>query len=253
MFNRHSLKLAGHVLVVAAISVTACQRNQPPSSPNVTTTGAQSRESGLWVSGWSYYFRPIKAGVPTDADKGKEVWRDLFSGMARDEKTRELLTRLHGGWPAEFVVVDAKQTKDESAFKAPPSDGVAVVLRVVDINRKEVKTKAGPIPFREIAFGHVVRIKDAVIAELPLGKEEPLAGDALDLAIEDYVLRHAPGWVARRGTGPDTSFEDDQQLRRSVEDAKVPASVEDQRRELDQKIKDYADRARAYYGTKGKP
>jgi hypothetical protein len=191
--------------------------------------------------------------MPTDADKSKEVWRDLFPGMAKDAKTRELLTRLHGDWPAEFIVVDAKQAKDKSAFKAPPSDGIAVVLRVADINHKEVQTTAGPVPFREIAFGHVVRIKDAVIAQLPLGKEEPRPGDALDLAIEDYVLRHAPGWVARQGTGPDTSFSDDEQLRRSAEDAKLPTDVEDQRRELDEKIKVYADRAKAYYGAMRKP
>jgi hypothetical protein len=173
--------------------------------------------------------------------------------MAKDPTTRELLTQLHGGWPAAIVVVDAKQTKDQAVFKAPPPDGVAVVLRVAELNLKEVKTIAGLVPFREIAYGRVIRVKDAVIAELPLGNEEPTPGDALDLAVEDYVLRHAPGWVARRGTGPDTSFVDDEQLRRSAEDAKMPPGVEVQRRELDQKIKDYADRAKAYLGAVRKP
>jgi hypothetical protein len=158
--------------------------------------------------------------------------------MAKDAKTRELLTQLHGGWPTELIAVDAKQAGDKAALKAEPPVGRAVVLRVADLNHKEVKTKAGPVPFREIVFGRVIRIKDAVITSLPLGSEEPLPAGALDLAIEDYVLRHAPGWVARPGPGPDTSFADDEQLRHSAEDAKLPLNVEDQRRELDQKIKD---------------
>ena len=256
MLNCQSLKRAGQMLFVVAVGATACQRNQPaqpPPSPSPAPTGTQSRESAFWVSGWGYYLRPIEAGKPTDADKSKAVWSNLFSGMSKDAKTRELLTRLHGGWPTELTVVDAKQAKDQSAFKAQPPDGVAVVLRVADLNLKEVKTRAGPVPFREISYGLVIRIQDAVIAELPLGKAEPLPEEALSLAIEDYVLRHAPGWVARRGTGPATSFADDEQLRRSAEDAKLPPSVEDQRRELDQKIVDLANRSKDYYGAMRKP
>lgn len=256
MLSLQSLKRWGQVLLLLAVGTTACQREQPPQpppSPGLASTGTLSRDSAFWVSGWGYYLRPTGAGKPTGADKSKEVWSDLFSGMSKDAKTRELLTRLHGGWPAELIVVDAKQAKDQSAFKAQPPDGVAVVLRVADLNLKEVKTIAGPVPFREISYGLVIRIKDALIAELPLGKAEPLPEEALSLAIEDYVLRHAPGWVACRGTGPATSFADDEQLRRSAEDAKLPPSVEDQRRELDQKIKDLANRSKDYYGAMRKP
>ena len=256
MLNRQSLKRAGQMLVLVAVGATACQRNQPPPpppSPSPASTGTQSRESAFWVSGWGYYLRPIGAGKPTDADKSKEVWGALFSGMSKDAKTRELLTRLHGGWPAVLIVVDEKQAKDQSVFKAQPPDGVAVVLRVADLNLKEVKTKAGPVPFREISYGLVIRMKDAVIAELPSGKVEPLPEEALNLAIEDYVLRHAPGWVARWGTGPATNFADDEQLQRSAEEAKLPASVEDQRRELDQKIEGLASRSKDYHGAMRKP
>ncbi len=251
MFRQQYVRRARLVLLLLATGVMGCQRNQPPlppSSPS-STEGTQSREDAFWVSGWTYYLRPIKSGAPTDADKGKEVWRDLFPGMAKDAKTRELLTRLHGGWPTELVVIDAEHTKDQAAFKAMPPEGVAVVLRVADLNRKDVKTNAGPVPFREITYGRVIRIKDAVIAELPLGKKEPLPEEGLSLAIEDYVLRHAPGWVGRWGTGPGTSFDDDQRLGHSADEAKLPVGVEDQRRELDQKIKNYTDNAVAYYGA----
>ena len=256
MASRLSLKGTGRLLFLLAVGITACKPSQPsPSSPSPgpEPAGTQSRDDTFWVSGWTYYLRPIDQGTPTKPDKSQEVWRDLFSGMARDVKTRELLTRLHGGWPAEFVVIDAKQAKDPSAFKAPPQAGIAIVVRVADLNLKDVKTKFGATPFREIAYSRVIRIKAAEIAELPLGKEEPEPEGALSLAIEDYVLRHAPGWVARWGTGPGTSFEDDQRLARSADEAKLPASVENQRRELDQKVKDYSDRARAYYGAMRKP
>lgn len=256
MLSQQPLKRAGQVLFLLAAGATACQRSQPPQpppSPVPATTGAASSDSAFWVSGWTYYLRPVQPGAAADADKGKGVWRNLFPAMAKDAKTRELLTRLHGGWAAELIAVDSKQAKDKSAFKAAPLDGVAVVLRVADLNHKAVETKSGPVPFREIAYSRVIRIKGAGISGLPLGRKEPLPGEALDLAIEDFVLRHAPGWVARQGPGIDTSFADDEQLRRSAEDSKLPPNVEDQRRELDQKIKEYADRAKAYYGAMSKP
>lgn len=256
MLGRQSSKRWGPALLLLAVGSTACRREQPaqpPPAPGPTSTGTLSRDSAFWVSGWSYYLRPIGTGKPTEADKSKQVWGDLFSGMSKDAKTRELLTRLHGGWPAEIVVVDAKQAKDQAASKAQPPDGVAVVLRVADLNLKEVKTKVGPVPFREVSYGLVIRMKDAAIAELPSGKVEPLPEEALSLAIEEYVLRHAPGWVARWGTGPSTNFADDEQLRRSAEEATLPANVEDQRRELDQKINDLANRSKDFYGATRKP
>ena len=97
-----------------------------------------------------------------------------------------------------------------------------------------------------ITYARVIDIKDAVILgsldELPSGPaKEPAPGEPLDLAMQDYILRHAPGWVVRGG--PVLASEDE----------KLPASVEDQRRELDQQIKDYADRAKVYFGARREP
>ena len=72
-------------------------------------------------------------------------------------------------------------------------------------------------------------------------KSEPSPGGPLNLAMEDYVLRHAPGWVVIGGP----VF--------AAEGEKLPTSVEDQRRGLDRRIKDYADHAKAFYGARRKP
>src|SRR5262245_3033018 len=133
MLRRRSWKRVSLVLLLLAVGATACQRNQP-APPSPVVTGSQSFDTAFWVNGWGFYLQPIKPGEKEGADKSKVVWRDLFAGMAKDPKTRELLTRLHGGWPAEIVVVDAKQATDQAAFKTPPPDGTAVILRVADIN-----------------------------------------------------------------------------------------------------------------------
>src|SRR5262249_59717726 len=96
-----------------------------------------------------------------DADNAKEVWRDLFSGMAKDAKTRDLLRRLHGDLPVELVVLDAKQAEDQAVLMAPPPDGTAIALRVADVTQKEEKSKAGTVPVRVIAYSRMILIKDA--------------------------------------------------------------------------------------------
>jgi hypothetical protein len=53
--------------------------------------------------------------------------------------------------------------------------------------------------------------------------------------MEDYVVRHAPGWAVISGP--------------FFEHEKLPSSVEEQRRELDQRINSSADHTKAYYGA----
>lgn len=249
MFNRNSVHRVATTFLLLIVGVAACQRNQPsqPSpSPNPAPVAIQPRENAFWVSGWTYHLRPLKADAPADSDNAKKLWPELFTGMAKDAKTRELLTRLHGGWPTEFIVVDAKQAADKDAFKAPPSEGTSIAMRVADIKLTEEKSKAGPIPVREIAYARVIRIKGATVPSsldqlAADSKEEPLAGGPLGLAMEDYILRHAPGWIVRGGP----YF--------ASEDEKLPASAEDHRRSLDRRLKEYEDRAKAFYGTPPKP
>lgn len=218
----------GFMLLFAA-GVAGCQQN-PSSQPSASFS----------ASGWTYHLRSLKPDAAADAGKAKEVWRDLFPGMAKDPKTRDLLKQLYADLPVQFVVLDAKQAEDKAALMAPPPEGSAIVMRVADISHSEEKSKAGTVPVRVIAFGHAVLIKDAA----PPGsldalagdmKEEPSGGKALSLAMEDYVLRHAPGWVVISGP--------------FFEDEKLPASPEVQRQDLDRRIKEYADHAKAFFGA----
>lgn len=214
--------------------------------------GTQNFSKAMWVTDWTYFLRPIAGDETTAADEAEKVWRDLFSGMARDGQTREVLTQIHGDWPAQLLVVDPKDVGDDEHFRALPPEGVAIALRVADLDHQVVTTSSGPVPFRRISLGYVVHIQDANISGLTLDREEPLPGEALELAIEEYVLRHAPGYVARFGTGPNVSFDDVERLGRSAEEAQMPASVAEQREALDQKIEDYSAKFKAYYGVTGK-
>ena len=63
-------------------------------------------------------------------------------------------------------------------------------------------------------------------------------GGPLGLAMEDYVQRRAPGWAVIGGP--------------FFEDEKLPASVEEQRRDLDKRIKEYEDHAKAFFGARRK-
>jgi hypothetical protein len=245
---RSKLGLSRVVLLLLAVgvSVAGCQRNQPsqPSSPpSPAPESTQPYTTSFSASGWTYHFRPLKPDAPANADKAKEVWSDLFPGMAKDADTRDLLRRLHADLPVELVVLDAKQAEDQAILMAPPPDETAVAMRVADISHNEEKSNAGTVPVRVIAYSRVILIKDAA-APGNLGalaenmKDEPSPGGALNLAMEDYVLRHAPGWAVIGGP--------------VFKDEKLPPSAEEQRRDLDQRIKDYEEHAKAFFGARRK-
>jgi hypothetical protein len=163
--------------------------------------------------------------------------------MAKDPKTRDLLRHLHADLPVAFVVLDAKQAEDDTALITPPPEGYAIAMRVADVGHEEKKSGASAVPMTVIAYGHVILLRDAQASAAPdaLGalaenwRKEPSPGGPLNLAMEDYVLRHAPGWTAIGGP--------------FFEGEKLPHSVDEQRRELDQGIKAYAEHAKAYYGA----
>jgi hypothetical protein len=239
MLGRRAWTSVGLLLLLAFAGATGCQRNQPPAGP--PADAAQPYSTSFSARGWSYHFRPVRPGAAADEGKAREVWRDLFPGMAKDPKTRELLDRLHAGLPVALVVLDAKQAGDDEALRAPPPDGYAIAMRVADLSRKEERSGANAVPVRVIAYGHVVLVEDAARGAAPnLGalaeelKSRPLPGEPLSLAMQDYVLRHAPGWAVLGGP--------------ISPDEKLPAGVKEQRQDLDRRIKDCAERAAAYYG-----
>ena len=234
------------LFVAAGAGVAGCQRGQPPqpSPPPGPAPGAtQPYSTSFSASGWTFHLRHLKPDAPADADKAKEVWRDLFPGMAKDAKTRDLLRQLHADLPVELVVLDAKQAEDKAVLMAPPPDGTAVAMRVADLTQTEEKSKEGAVPVRVIAYSRVILMKDAaapgnVGALAENMKDEPSPGGALGLAMEDYVQRHAPGWAVIGGP--------------FFENEKLPASVEEQRKDFDQRIKGYADHAKAFFAARRK-
>lgn len=259
MLSRNRVSWIGSLLLLATPLGTGCQPTPPPPLPSVTNLKQDSSlDSAFRVSDWNYYLLPIQPGMEVDAEEVQRVWRNLLSGMAEDKQTRELLTRLHGGWPTEFIMVDAPQAQDREVFRAPPGDGISIAMRVADIELKEVETRRGTVPIRVIDYGLVTRIRDthetsldfsSLEQPLPQRGDEPLPGDPLDLAMEDYILRHAPGWVLRRGPA---FVMDPQILIQDAEAEKLPANVDEQRRELYEKFQLCEDRAKAYYGIPSK-
>jgi hypothetical protein len=163
-----------------------------------------------------------------------EIWRDLFPRMAKDEATLDLLNRLHGDHPVAFIVVDGKAARDNTLMTAPPPEGYAIVIRVGDLQMCTEKTSAGILSFRDIAYSRVTDIKDALQSpSAEATTKEPLPDEALTLAMDDYLLRHARDWV--RG-GP--IYQEDE----------VPAKSEDRRADLNRRIEAAAPQAKAFYG-----
>lgn len=139
-----------------------------------------------------------------------------------------------GDLPVEFVVVNEKSAADNAVLMGPPSEGYAFAFRVGDLRTFSQKTDVGEIWFRDIAFGHATLIKDAVASNAAEGLKEPSPGQALSLAMKDYIFRHAADWVIG---GP--LFE---------KDFKAPAPAAERRADLDRRLQEYEDSAKAFYG-----
>jgi hypothetical protein len=95
-----------------------------------------------------------------------------------------------------------------------------------------------------IAYSRVILMKDAAApgnlgAQAENMKDEHSPGGPLGLAMEDYVQRHTPGWAVIGGP--------------FFEGEKLPASIAEQRRDLDQRIKEYEDHAKAFFGARRQP
>jgi hypothetical protein len=231
-------------LLLAACSISSgCGKGSTPAATPYTYTTSFSARN------WAFHLRPVGTVGAAARASAEDTWRDLFPRMAKDQDTLQLLRRLHGGLPVEFVVVDPKAAADDEAMKAPPRERFAFVMRVGDLRTYTKTTPAGEIIFRVIAYSRVAHIKDAsrsppMDVEGALGKvvdalkEEPRPGEALGLAMDDYMLRQAPDWAIG---GPIV-----------MEDQELPGAGE-RRADLDRRIQAYAEHASAYYGALRKP
>ena len=103
-------------------------------------------------------------------------------------------------------------------------------------SREPLKPKGGRprVPDRD-ARGDVRGAPASAVPDLATAFNAPSPFQALTLAMEDYVLRHAPDWVIGGAT-----FEKDRE---------VPAQAAERRADLERRIQDYAERANAAYGA----
>lgn len=243
------------ICVVGGIAAGGCGKSSPPVGPAAPPAPAsaapQQPYSTYLFSNAKAHLRPLNSDAPVDAEKAKVIWRELLPGMVADEKSRELLRLLHGDLPADLVLIDAAQAEDQDAMAARPPQGVAVAFRVADkiVSEEKLKRGANPVPVRVVNYCQVVLIENAATKSAP-NMASAMSGmtnvfkdlhpvEPLYLLMEDYVLRHAPGWI----------------LIRDVSDAEpeLPASVEEQRRDLDLRIQAFAERAKTYYDSLRKP
>jgi len=244
-------------LLVVGVGAAGCRRNPPPptvptASPAPAPAAPEPYHSFFFSNAFAH-LRPLKPESKADAEKAMAVWRELLPGMVADEKSQELLRKLHGDLPAKLILlIDVKRPEDGEAWatlwKAPPPDGLAVAFRVTDsiVADQLLKIGSPKVPARVVDYCQVVLIKDAATKSASTDVASATSGmmnvfkdlppvEPLFLLMEDYVLRHAPGWILIRGL--------------SDEEPELPASVEEQRRDLDQRIKSYAERGKTYYDT----
>jgi hypothetical protein len=164
--------------------------------------------------------------------------------MAQDPATHDLLQRLYGGLPVEFVVLDKGDATDNALTK-PPGEAFAVALRVANLGSEKKNPFDRETLFGLIALGRATLIRDAEAPEAgSLGdvlpnhskamQDRPSDGEAWNLAVEDYMLRHETGWLV--GGGP--SFDPLKEL---------PKSPQEHRADLDGRIQAYVESAAAYY------
>jgi hypothetical protein len=186
----------------------------------------------------SYYLRPVPTDQPGPRPTAQEAWDGLFPGMAADPATRDLLQRLYGGLPVEFVVLDKEAAANDTALTGPPREGFPVALRVANLGTHgDAETIFGLIN-----LGRATLIKDMASPETTEGvvglikamQERPLDGEAFDLAVEDYLLRHGTGWLVVRG-------------RVLVNGAKLPNDPREHRADLDRRIEAFATKSADYY------
>ena len=185
---------------------------------------------------WSYYLRPVPTQDPGPRPTAEAAWKELFPGMAADPATRDLLQRLCGGLPTEFVVLD-NEASDNALTKTPP-EGFAISMRVINLGSHKAKTVEGETLFGLIALGRATLIRDAgsagdVAGLLKAMTDRPSDGESFGLAVEDYMLRHGTGWFVVGGP--------------IFEQGKLQQDPHEHRADLDRRIQAFAEKSADYY------
>ena len=252
--NRRVILLSGLALLalVLLVGTTAYLSgwwpHRTPLGLGPATLQFAPRSDSFSARNWSYYLRPVPTEKAGPGPTAEEAWKNLFPGMAADRATHELLGRLYGGLLVEFEVLDKEASDD--ALRKPPREEFAIAVRVASLGTHTEKTADGETLFGLIALGRATHIKDAVS---PPGKDigdaladmtkmiadRPSDGEAFDLAVEDYMLRHQTGWLVVGGP----VFQQDQ----------LPRSEKEHWADLDARIKAFSEKSADFFdGIRGK-
>jgi len=204
--------------------------------PGLVSVHVTPHSESFFARNWSYYLRAVPAENPGPRPTDEAAWKELFPGMAADPATRDLLQRLCGGLPTEFVVLD-NEASDNALTKTPP-EGFAISMRVINLGSHKAKTVEGETLFGLIALGRATLIRDAgsagdVAGLLKAMTDRPSDGESFGLAVEDYMLRHGTGWFVVGGP--------------IFEQGKLQQDPHEHRADLDRRIQAFAEKSADYY------
>jgi len=216
------------------LNAEARRRNPEPTPP-----GPLMARPATW--GWPVHLIPISLDADAQRQDPEKVWNDLFAGVAADPVSAKLFRELMGGARVQLETTTAT-TYDDPTMREPAGAGFDVVFRFRSTysGKKAIHPTAdGPVPYLFGRVGHAA-----------FGPQEFFAGDAasefdaLNLVIEDHVLRQASGWRFVHSTSP----QDDILAQR-----KQPKTLEELRADLNRRIREYTQRYRSFRSSQAKP
>lgn len=222
---------------------------EPAPGPTPARRKAIQAHEGS-VGGAAYLVRLDAEAPPKPADA---FWDGLFPAMAADPETAACLKRLFGGLRVELAVLDKPPAKDDPIWEKKPGPGFDVVLRVCNKGEHQTQTTDGMAgEGRSVKVAYLVgSLSFGCVVDADRPPDVPKAGDggivlppkakeAVELAVADYLLRHAAGW---RGLHVG-SFGEQAEFDRVA--ASHDKTADQRRKALDARIDDYAKRYRAF-------
>jgi len=240
---------AWYYLPMKALPVVAPQ----PVKPRTIVLVHESRST----PGNNAYLLPIKAGADESRQSPEKLWKTLAIDMAKDPETQKLLQKLFGGLRVKFVGQTGNGHDRTFADKEEVDAGNDVEL-VLCLNESDYVNKRldeGQVFHYAVSSADVLAVVHVEVLKeekgpVAQGEDEmtfaPDAGEAMMLAVEDYLQRHPNGWRSVfLGTNEHPAFE-------ALSRIAPTDTVERRRTDLDQRIKAFAERYQKFLTSRGK-